>query len=225
MTRKAAATATATSSGQHSCLCITSRAEFFSKTSNYPGDSAPLQPRSGALRLLAFPKTKINLKEKRFQTGDEIQENTMGSCWRLGKPCEVPGACFEGDWGVIVLCTMFLVFGSFSINVSIFHITWLDTFWTGLIYLDNRHGWIDVSCYHCKALWEKIQNHILSVENEEGHYLAHRRGNPFVITGWPPYSLLQGPRTRTGSEFGSHKQGRGVRTRTDSCLSRLDCCN
>ena len=33
--------------------------------------------------------------------------------------------------GVIVLYTMFLV--SSSINVSIFHSTWLDTFWTDLV--------------------------------------------------------------------------------------------
>ena len=37
------------------------------------------------------------------------------------------GAYFEGDWGIIVLCTLFLVS---CINVSIFDITWLDTFWT-----------------------------------------------------------------------------------------------
>ena len=43
------------------------------------------------------------------------------------------GAYFEGDRGVIVLCTVFLV--SSSINVSIFHITCLDTFWTDLIYV------------------------------------------------------------------------------------------
>ena len=41
------------------------------------------------------------------------------------------GAYFEGDWGVTVLCTMFLV--SSSRNVSIFHITWLRTFWTDLV--------------------------------------------------------------------------------------------
>ena len=39
-------------------------------------------------------------------------------------------ACFEGDGGVIVLCTMFLV--SSSISFSIFHSTWLDTFAAGL---------------------------------------------------------------------------------------------
>ena len=39
------------------------------------------------------------------------------------------GAYFEGDWGIIVLCIMFLV--SSPINVSTFHSKWLDTFWTG----------------------------------------------------------------------------------------------
>ena len=29
--------------------CITSRAELFGETPNHPGDSAPLQPRFGAL--------------------------------------------------------------------------------------------------------------------------------------------------------------------------------
>ena len=50
----------------------------FGKTSNYPGDSAPLQPRFWALRLLAFPNIKIPLKRKRFQTIDGIQKNMMG---------------------------------------------------------------------------------------------------------------------------------------------------
>ena len=49
-------------------------AEFFGETSNHPGDLALLQPKFGALQLLAFPKTKITLKGKRFQTADEIQE-------------------------------------------------------------------------------------------------------------------------------------------------------
>ena len=46
------------------------------------------------------------------------------------------GAHFEGDRGVIVLCTMFLV--SSSINDSIFHITWPDTLWADLIYSYNK---------------------------------------------------------------------------------------
>ena len=47
------------SSQQHTHSCITSHAEFFGKTSNHPGDSAPLQPRFGTLQHLAFPKTAI----------------------------------------------------------------------------------------------------------------------------------------------------------------------
>ena len=55
-----------------------SPAEFFGETSNHPGGSAPLQPRFGALDFWLFPKLKLPLKGKRFQTVNEIQENTMG---------------------------------------------------------------------------------------------------------------------------------------------------
>ena len=82
--------------------------------------------------LWLFPKLKSPKKGKRFQTINEIQENRAAdgdweNCVRS------QGAYFEGDWGIIVLCRMLLV--SSSINVSIFHITWLDTFWTDLIYV------------------------------------------------------------------------------------------
>ena len=36
----------------------------FGKTSNQPGDSTPLQPRFGALQLLAFPRTKITFERE-----------------------------------------------------------------------------------------------------------------------------------------------------------------
>ena len=36
----------------------------FGETSNHPGDSAPLQPRFGALQLLAFPQTKITFERE-----------------------------------------------------------------------------------------------------------------------------------------------------------------
>ena len=54
----------AASSQQCTCSCITFHAEFFRETSNHPGDSAPLQLRFGALRLLAFPKTKITFERE-----------------------------------------------------------------------------------------------------------------------------------------------------------------
>ena len=101
----------AASSRQYTCSCITLCAEFFSETSNHPGDSVPLQPRFGTLWLLAFPKIKITFEREEISdyrwdsgkyngTADGDWENCMGS----------QGAYFEGDWGVIVLCTMFLVF-------------------------------------------------------------------------------------------------------------------
>ena len=45
------------------------------------------------------------------------------------------GAYFEGDRGVIVLRTMFLVS---SVNASIFHVIWLDTFWRDLVDSKSR---------------------------------------------------------------------------------------
>ena len=43
--------------------------QCFGETSNYSGDSAPLQPRPGALRLLAFLPTKITFE------GEEISDH------------------------------------------------------------------------------------------------------------------------------------------------------
>ena len=88
MIQKAAAMGSwclAASSEQHARSCITSQAEFFGETSNHPGDSAPLQPRFGALQLLAFPRLKSPLKGKRFQTVDKTQENTTGQLMVIGR--------------------------------------------------------------------------------------------------------------------------------------------
>ena len=100
----------AVSSRQYACLCITFHGEFFGDILNHQGNSAPLQPRFGALWLLAFPKTKITFE----------MEEISDCCWDSGKydgaadadweNCvRSPGAYFERDWGIIVLCTMFLV--------------------------------------------------------------------------------------------------------------------
>ena len=99
-------------SRQCACSCLTSAAEFFCETSNHPGDSAPIQPRLGTqIRwLLSVPKTEITFER------EEVSDHQ----WDSGKyggaadgPCEncvrSQGAYFEGDWGIIVLCTMFHV--------------------------------------------------------------------------------------------------------------------
>ena len=100
----------AASSWHCTCSCITSHAAFFGDTSNYSGDSVPLQSRFGALWLLAFAKTKITFEReeisdhwwnsgKYYRAADGNWENCVRS----------QGACLEMDWDVIVLCTMFLV--------------------------------------------------------------------------------------------------------------------
>ena len=114
------------SSRQRVCSCIISGAEFYGKMSNHPGDSAPLQPRFGTLWLLAFPKTKINFEREEIsdhQWDSGKYDRTAHGDWK--NYVKSQGAYFEGDWGVIVLCTMFFVSVSSLVNVSIFYIIWL----------------------------------------------------------------------------------------------------
>ena len=105
---------------------------FFGETSNHPGVSASPQ------QLLAFPKTKITFEREeiwlsmRFRKICGAADGDWENCVRSQL------AYFEGDWGVIVLCTMFLV--SSSTNVSVFHITWLDTFWTDLVFYQASYS-------------------------------------------------------------------------------------
>ena len=92
-----------------------SRAEFFGKTSNHPGDSAPLQPRLGALLLLAFPQTKTTfgreeISDCQWDSGkyDGAADSNWENCVRS------QGAYSEGNWSVLVPCTVFLVSCIFS---------------------------------------------------------------------------------------------------------------
>ena len=59
--------------------------QFFGDTSNHPGDSASLLPDLVPCDFGLFPKLKSPLKGKRFQTIDEIQENTMGQLMVTGR--------------------------------------------------------------------------------------------------------------------------------------------
>ena len=124
----------AASSWQRAHSCITSCAECFSETSNHPGETQPLySPDFVPCDFWLFPKlTKIVFEREEildhwWDSGkyDSAAHGDWENCVRS------QGAYFEGDWGIIDLCTMFLV--SSSISVSIFHITWLDSFWTDLV--------------------------------------------------------------------------------------------
>ena len=70
--------------------CIPSSAAFFGKTSNRPGDSAPLQPRFSTCNFSLFPKLNLPLKGKRFQIIDEIQGNTTGQLTETGRAVRGP---------------------------------------------------------------------------------------------------------------------------------------
>ena len=122
----------AASSQQRTHSCITSRAEFFGKTSNHPSDSVPLRPRFGALRLLAFSKTKTTFEREEISVYGHTTLKAPDLVWkgRDFRPVESwwdsgkyntaadgywencvrsQGAYFKGDWSITVLCTMFLV--------------------------------------------------------------------------------------------------------------------
>ena len=69
---------------QHTHPCTMSHAEFWGKH-QITRWLHPLQPRFVALQLPAFPKLKLPLKEKSFQTINEIQENTTGQLMAIGR--------------------------------------------------------------------------------------------------------------------------------------------
>ena len=119
----------AASSWLHAHSCITSHAEFCGEISNHPGYSDPYLPDLMPCDFWLFPKLKSPLKGKRFQTISAIIAGKYGRAADGDWENYMKSQCvyFEGDWGVIALWSMFLDLVSSSINVSIFHITYLDS--------------------------------------------------------------------------------------------------
>ena len=100
----------AASSQECACSRNMSCAEFIGKTSTHPGDSAPLQLRFGALWLLDFPRTTITfereeISDHRWDSGK--YNGTADGDWENWVRSQ--GTYFEGDWGIIVLCPVFLI--------------------------------------------------------------------------------------------------------------------
>ena len=98
----------AASSQQCACSCIMSPAVVWWNIKS-PRGLSPLQPRFGALQLLAFPKTKMifereEISDRRWDSGKYhgAAHGDWETCVRS------QGAYIEGDWGIIVLCTIFL---------------------------------------------------------------------------------------------------------------------
>ena len=119
----------AASSQQHAHSCITSQAEFLGKTSNHPDCRGLTQllysPDLAPYNFWLFAKLKSSLKRKRFQTVDEIQGQLMVTGKTLWGP-KVP--TLKGTEASLSSVQCFLCLVSSSVSVSIFHITWLDTF-------------------------------------------------------------------------------------------------
>ena len=104
---------------------------FLRETLNHPCDSAPLQPRFGTRWLLAFPKTEITFEREEISDSQWDSGNVMGQLMSIGRTVWGPKMPTLRRTEVslsYVQCFLSLV--SSSINVSIFHCTWLDTFWT-----------------------------------------------------------------------------------------------
>ena len=120
----------------HQVLC-----RVFGSTSNHPGDSVLLQPRIGALQPRAFPKIKITFEREEISDhqwdAGEYDRAADGS-WENWVPT------WKGTEASLSYVQYFLYLVSSSISVSIFLITWLDTFLTDLI---NTYKFIYINAY------------------------------------------------------------------------------
>ena len=87
-----------------------------------------------------FPKLIWPLKEKRFQTINEIQENITGQLMVIGRTVWGPKVpTLKGTEVSLSYVQCFLYLVSSSINVSIFDSTWLDTFWTDILCYKSKN--------------------------------------------------------------------------------------
>ena len=121
------------SSGQCACSCITSQCRVYWRNIKSLRQLSPPAAQIWCPATSDFSKSKSTFEREEIsdlqwdsgkynRSADGDWENCVRS----------QSAYFEGHWGVIALCTMFLV--SSSVNVSIFHSTWPDTFWTDIIH-------------------------------------------------------------------------------------------
>ena len=124
----------AASSQQCTPSCITSPAEFFERNQITQVTQPPYSPDLAPCDFWLFPKLKSPLQGKKFQAVNEIQADTMGQLMVIGRIVWGPKVpTLKGTEASLSYVQCFLCLVSSSINVSVFHITWLDTFWEDLI--------------------------------------------------------------------------------------------
>ena len=128
----------AVSLGQRICSCITFPAVFWWKHQITHVTQPSLQPRFGSLCLVAFPKTKISFKREEISDCQWDPQKYAGAAdgnWENYVRSE--GAYFKGDWGSIVLCTMFLVSCIFFNKCLYFSYYMAGYLWTEFIYIPS----------------------------------------------------------------------------------------
>ena len=100
-----------------------------------------LLPRFGTLRLLAFPQIKITFEREavsdRWWDSGKHNLAADGDCEKCVRS---RGACFKGNWGIIVLCIMFLLSCTFLSEYL-----YVLYYMTGLL-LDRPHP--SHTCFH-----------------------------------------------------------------------------
>ena len=105
------------------------------------GLSGPYSPDLAPCDFWFFPKVKTPLKEKRFQTIGEIREGTIGQMV-IGRTVWGPKIpTLKGTQALLYYVQCFLYLVSSPINVSVFHIIYLDTSWT------TNYLYIYIICY------------------------------------------------------------------------------
>ena len=149
--------------------------QLFCETSHHPGVAAPYNPDLVPCDFCFFPKLKSPLKGRRFQTIIELQENTMGQLMVIRRTVWGPKVpTLKGTEAPLSYVQYFLYLVSSSVNVSIFHITWLNTFWTDLVNSQVTMStelclWILFLCpcfailsrywWGCKSPWTSQKSH------------------------------------------------------------------
>ena len=114
----------AASSWQWAHSCITSCAEFLANHQVTRMTQTLYSPDLAPCGFWLFPNLKSALKEKRFQTVNEIQENVMGQLMVIGRTEGGPKVpTWKGTEASLSYVQCFLYLVSSSINVSIFCIT------------------------------------------------------------------------------------------------------
>ena len=163
--------------------CTTSCAELFGKPSNHPG---AYRPDLAPWDFWIFPELESPLKGKKFRPLMRFRKIQRGSWWQfqqriLQSLLNSGRDAVRTVWGpkmptlkgteVSLSHVQCLLYLASSINVSIFHSAWLDTFWTELVSLLS-------TCYLLGIWWHwKYHRGIQTYPCLQGVYILVRKAD------------------------------------------------